>query len=85
MNKLPNVNFKIRSQNEFETGEMCYLEGDKAWMTISSKDLFEGKRVLIFSLPGAFTPTCSSQQLPAFDEKFEEFKKMGIDESSVYP
>ena len=34
MNKLPIVNFKIRSQNEFETGEMCYLEDDKAWMTI---------------------------------------------------
>ena len=59
MNKLPSVNFKIRSQNEFETGEMCYLEGDKAWMTISSTDLFADKRVLIFSLPGAFTPTCS--------------------------
>ena len=67
MNRLPNVTFKIRSQNEFETGEMCYLEGDKAWMSISSSDLFSEKRVLIFSLPGAFTPTCSSQQLPAFD------------------
>ena len=57
MNKLPTVDFKIRSQNEFETGEMCYLEGDKAWMTLSSTDLFADKRVLIFSLPGAFTPT----------------------------
>ena len=80
MNRLPNVTFKIRSQNEFETGEMCYLEGDKAWMSISSSDLFSEKRVLIFSLPGAFTPTCSSQQLPAFDEKFEAFKNAGIDE-----
>ncbi len=80
MNRLPNVTFKIRSQNEFETGEMCYLEGDKAWMSISSSDLFSEKRVLIFSLPGAFTPTCSSQQLPAFDEKFEAFKNLGIDE-----
>ena len=80
MNRLPNVTFKIRSQNEFETGEMCYLEGDKAWMSISSSDLFSEKRVLIFSLPGAFTPTCSSQQLPAFDEKFEAFNNLGIDE-----
>ncbi len=47
MNRLPNVTFKIRSQNEFETGEMCYLEGDKAWMSISSSDLFSEKRVLI--------------------------------------
>ena len=46
MNRLPNVTFKIRSQNEFETGEMCYLEGDKAWMSISSSDLFSEKRVL---------------------------------------
>ena len=80
MNRLPNVTFKIRSQNEFESGEMCYLEGDKAWISISSYDLFSDKRVLIFSLPGAFTPTCSSQQLPAFDEKFEAFKSLGIDE-----
>ena len=60
MNKLPSVNFKIRSQNEFETGEMCYLEGDKAWMTISSTDLFADKRVLIFSLQGCLLYTSPS-------------------------
>ena len=75
MNRLPNVTFKIRSQNEFETGEMCYLEGDKAWTSISSSDLFSEKRVLIFSLPGAFTPTCSSMQLPAYEQKYDELKK----------
>ena len=36
MNRLPNVTFKIRSQNEFETGEMCYLEGDKACLLYTS-------------------------------------------------
>jgi peroxiredoxin len=41
---------------------------------------FKGKKVILFSLPGAFTPTCSSKQLPGFEENAKEFKKYGIDE-----
>ena len=43
-------------------------------------DFFKNKRVILFSLPGAFTPTCSSQQLPGFEKNADELKKLGIDE-----
>lgn len=45
----------------------------------SSKELFSGKKVVLFAVPGAFTPTCSKQHLPGFIEKAGEFKKKGID------
>lgn len=48
--------------------------------SISSYDLFGGKRVVIFSLPGAFTPTCTNSQLPAFEAAYSSFKLLGIDE-----
>lgn len=68
MNKLkvPNAKFQIR-----EVGE---------WVEKTSSDYFSGKRVVVFALPGAFTPTCSSKQLPGYEEKYNEFKERGIDE-----
>ena len=45
----------------------------------TTDDFFKGKRVVLFSLPGAFTPTCSSQQLPSFEKNFENIKSKGID------
>jgi len=45
----------------------------------SAKELFADKKVVLFSVPGAFTPTCSKQHLPGFIEKAEELKKKGID------
>lgn len=50
------------------------------WKNISSEDLFSGKTVIVFSLPGAFTPTCSSTHLPRFNELAPVFKQNGIDE-----
>lgn len=50
------------------------------WVDVNSYDLFSNKRVILFALPGAFTPTCSSKQLPGFEEKYDEFKALGIDE-----
>jgi peroxiredoxin len=50
------------------------------WQDVTSDDYFKGKRVILFSLPGAFTPTCSTYQLPGFENNYEEFKKLGIDE-----
>merc|ERR1712157_679890 len=47
---------------------------------MGSADYFGGKRVVLFSLPGAFTPTCSTYQLPGFEKSFDEFKSLGIDE-----
>jgi len=64
--KVPNVTFKVR-----EGGE---------WKEVSTRDLFEGKRVVVFSLPGAFTPTCSSAHVPRFNELQPEFRRHGIDD-----
>ena len=53
---------------------------DDNWEDIKSDNLFEGKKVIVFSLPGAYTPTCSTTHLPRFNELAPVFKKNGIDE-----
>ena len=72
---LPAVVFKTRVRDESVGGPNPYR-----WQDVSSYDYFGGKRVVIFSLPGAFTPTCSTYQLPGFEEKYDEFRALGIDE-----
>ncbi|MCC6295544.1 MAG: peroxiredoxin [Pseudomonadales bacterium] len=47
--------------------------------SLSSKELFDGKKVVLFSVPGAFTPTCSRDHLPGFIEKAEAIKAKGVD------
>ena len=53
-------------------------QGD-AWVDVSTDDLFKGKKVVVFSLPGAFTPTCSSAHLPRYNELAKQFFARGID------
>jgi peroxiredoxin len=72
--KLPNVTFKTRVHDESVPGPNPYRWEDKC-----TDDLFAGKRVVVFSLPGAFTPTCSSNHLPRYEALFEEFKTQGVD------
>lgn len=72
---LPAVVFKTRVRDDSIEGPNPYR-----WQDVSSYEYFAGKRVILFSLPGAFTPTCSTYQLPGFENSFEEFKKLGIDE-----
>lgn len=50
------------------------------WKDVSSDDIFKGRRVVVFSLPGAYTPTCSSSHLPRFEELAGEFYAEGIDD-----
>ena len=76
--KIPNVKFKIREGDTAENQETCSIGGK--WIEKNTDDFFKGKRVILFSLPGAFTPTCSSQQLPGFENNFNKIKEMGIDE-----
>ncbi len=52
---------------------------DEGIQEISTDDLFGGKKVVLFSVPGAFTPTCSAKHLPGFVQKAEEFKAKGVD------
>ena len=76
--ELPKVMFKIREGDITEDGGCSFEEG--SWVEKSTDDIFKDKRIIIFSLPGAFTPTCTSQQLPGYEAKYEDFKAMGIDE-----
>ena len=46
----------------------------------TSNELFNNKKIVLFSLPGAFTPTCSTKQLPAYEEMYDRFKAAGVDE-----
>lgn len=50
------------------------------WQDMTTGDYFANKRVILFSLPGAFTPTCSTYQLPGFEDNYAEFRTLGIDE-----
>ena len=54
-------------------------QGD-AWVNVTTDELFKDKTVIVFSLPGAFTPTCSSTHLPRYNELFSAFKEHGVDE-----
>ena len=72
---LPNVDFRVRVRDESIGGDNPFT-----WKTFTSEDYFKGKKVVLFSLPGAFTPTCSTYQLPGFKKNAEEFKKLGVDE-----
>jgi len=53
---------------------------DHEWVDVSSDDIFKGKTVVVFSLPGAFTPTCSSTHVPRYNQLAPTFKKHGVDE-----
>lgn len=71
----PNVTFKTRVRDESVGGPNPYR-----WQDVESHEYFRGKRVLVFSLPGAFTPTCSTYQVPGFEESYDHIRKLGIDE-----
>ena len=73
--KLPQVTFKTRVRDESISGDNPYR-----WEDRTTDDYFKGKRVVLFSLPGAFTPTCSTYQLPGFETHYKAIKTMGIDE-----
>src|SRR3990167_7129718 len=63
--KIPQVGFRV-------------MHGGK-WQDITTAEIFNNKTVIVFSLPGAFTPTCSSSHVPRYNELFAIFKKQGVD------
>jgi glutaredoxin-like protein len=63
--KVPQANFRTRT--------------DSDWKTLTTDDLFKGKTVVVFSLPGAFTPTCSSTHVPRYNELAPAFFANGVD------
>ncbi|WP_425072486.1 peroxiredoxin [Sagittula sp. S175] len=72
--KLPAVTFHTRVRDDSIEGPNPFR-----WQDRTTADYFAGKRVILFSLPGAFTPTCSTYQLPGFENGFADFQKRGID------
>lgn len=57
-----------------------HLRVDEDWFDLSSKDIFKGRRTIVFALPGAFTPTCSATHLPGYLALAEKIKAQGIDD-----
>ncbi len=64
--RVPEITFKTRRGHE--------------WVDVTSSEIFSDKIVVVFSLPGAFTPTCSSSHVPRFDQLAPAFKENGVDE-----
>ena len=74
-NNIPQVTFKTRVRDESVGGENPFR-----WQDLTTDDIFKGKNVVVFSLPGAFTPTCSSTHAPGYEAKYDEMKALGVDE-----
>ncbi len=53
---------------------------DHDWVNVTTEDLFKGKTIVVFALPGAFTPTCSSTHVPRYNQLAGEFKRRGVDD-----
>ena len=63
---VPEVTFRTRREHE--------------WVDVTSDDVFKGKTVIVFSLPGAFTPTCSSTHVPRYNQLASTFRQHGVDD-----
>jgi peroxiredoxin len=72
---VPQVIFKTRVRDESVAGENPFR-----WLDLSTDDIFKGKNIVIFSLPGAFTPTCSTTHAPGYEAVYDEMKALGVDE-----
>ncbi len=75
LRQVPSVTFKTRVRDESLGGDNPFK-----WQDLTTEELFKGKRVVVFALPGAFTPTCSSTHLPRFEALYGEFEAAGIDD-----
>ena len=74
-NRVPDVVFKTRVRDESVEGPNPFR-----WQDRTTQEVFGGKRVVVFALPGAFTPTCSSTHLPRYEELYDEIRAQGVDE-----
>ena len=72
---VPNVTFKTRVRDDSIGGDNPFT-----WYDLTTDELFANKKVVVFSLPGAFTPTCSTSHLPRYEALYNEFKALGVDE-----
>ncbi len=73
--RVPQVTFKTRVRDTSVEGPNPFR-----WQDVTTSDVFAGKKVVIFSLPGAFTPTCSSTHAPGYEAAYDDLKAAGADE-----
>jgi len=73
--QVPQITFKTRVRDESVAGPNPFR-----WQDVTTNDIFAGRKIVVFALPGAFTPTCSSTHLPGYEARYQEFRDAGIDE-----
>ncbi len=72
---IPDVTLKTRVRDDGIAGPNPFR-----WQDVSVRDAFAGKKIAVFSLPGAFTPTCSNEQCPNYERLYDQFKAAGVDD-----
>jgi peroxiredoxin len=72
---VPDVVFKTRVRDESVGGDNPFR-----WQDVTTDDVFAGKKIVLFALPGAFTPVCSSAHLPGYDARYQDIIDQGVDE-----
>ncbi|MEE4361179.1 MAG: peroxiredoxin [Pseudomonadales bacterium] len=73
--KVPHTVFRTRVRDAAVGGDNPFR-----WQDVTTDEIFGGRKVVVFALPGAFTPTCSSTHLPRYEELYEEFRAQGVDD-----
>lgn len=73
--KLPDATLKTRVRDPSLGGDNPFR-----WQDSRTRDLFGDRKVVLFALPGAFTPTCSASHLPRYEALYDEFRRIGVDE-----
>ncbi len=72
---IPDATFHTRVRNAALGGPNPF-----EWKTLTSADIFAGKRIVLFALPGAFTPACSDSHLPGYEQHYDAFCALGVDQ-----
>jgi peroxiredoxin len=73
--QVPSANFKTRVRDESIGGDNPFR-----WQDVTTDDIFKNKQIVLFALPGAYTPTCTTVHLPGYEKHYDDFKTLGIDE-----
>ena len=76
--RIPYTNFKTRTGDDNAIGGCAFIGGK--FKDVDTVEMFDNKKIVVFALPGAFTPTCSSEQLPGYEELYDDIKAQGVDE-----
>ena len=77
-NIVPSVTFKTRVRDDSIGGD-----NPLKWQDLTTDEIFKNRRVVVFSLPGAFTPTCSTYQVPGYEKHYDEICAKGVDDIYV--